>query len=80
VKFLLLLVIAFIVVSWLMQGKKASKTTSSSDAEGTAPTDSGEKMIQCAHCGVHVPASESVSNAAGVVFCSEDHRRLGVRR
>jgi len=79
VKFLLLLVIALIVVVWLMQGKKASKPTGASTAASTTPTDSGERMIQCAHCGVHVPASESVSNAGGVVFCSEEHRRLGVR-
>ena len=38
-----------------------------------------EQMVACAHCGLHVPESESV-RSAGEFFCSEEHRRLGVRR
>ncbi len=38
-----------------------------------------EQMVACAHCGLHVPESESV-RGAGEFFCSDEHRRLGVRR
>ena len=31
-----------------------------------------EKMLQCAHCGVHVPASENVP-ANGLDYCSAAH-------
>jgi uncharacterized protein len=38
-----------------------------------------EQMVACAHCGLHVPESESI-RGAGEFFCSDEHRRLGVRR
>ncbi|HEX8987237.1 MAG TPA: PP0621 family protein [Rhodocyclaceae bacterium] len=38
----------------------------------TRPT---ERMIQCAHCRIHVPLSESVSDGSAR-YCSEEHRRL----
>ena len=33
-----------------------------------------EAMLRCAHCGVHFPESEAVSQG-DAVFCSEDHRQ-----
>lgn len=72
-KFLLWLVIACLVVAWLKKAKKSEKVVA------TATTASGEKMIACAHCGLHVPVSESVTNFSGAAFCGEEHRRLGVR-
>lgn len=35
-----------------------------------------EEMVACAHCGLHFPASEAVTDYTGTVFCSDDHRRL----
>jgi uncharacterized protein len=35
-----------------------------------------ETMVQCAHCGIHFPASEAVVHASGAYYCSEEHRRL----
>lgn len=37
-----------------------------------------EEMVACAQCGLHFPASEAVTDYAGTVFCSEEHRRLHV--
>lgn len=37
-----------------------------------------EAMTQCAHCGVHFPSAESLSEGERD-YCCEDHRRLGVR-
>lgn len=37
---------------------------------------SAEDMVRCAHCGVHVPVSESVQ-ADGQAFCSAAHRDAG---
>lgn len=39
------------------------------------PAPAAEDMVRCAHCGVHLPRSESVT-AGGELFCSEEHRRL----
>jgi hypothetical protein len=38
-----------------------------------------EQMVACAHCGLHVPESEGV-RGNGAFYCSDEHRRLGVRR
>ena len=34
-----------------------------------------EDMVQCAHCGVHLPRGDSVT-ASGRFFCSTEHRQL----
>lgn len=36
-----------------------------------------QQMVACAHCGVYVPETESLS-AAGRHYCTESHRKLGV--
>jgi uncharacterized protein len=35
----------------------------------------GEDMVRCVHCGVHLPRSESVISH-GVSFCTNEHRQL----
>ncbi|GIK11293.1 MAG: hypothetical protein BroJett001_33590 [Chloroflexota bacterium] len=35
-----------------------------------------ERMVACAHCGVHLPESEALEGNGGR-FCCEEHRRLG---
>jgi len=39
-----------------------------------------ERMVACAHCGVHLPEGESLRDAAAQPYCCEEHRRLGARR
>lgn len=34
-------------------------------------------MLACAHCGLNLPGSEAVKDAAGRPFCSEAHRLAG---
>jgi hypothetical protein len=43
-----------------------------------APRDSGELMMSCSVCGVHVPASAAIF-ARGKVFCGTDHRDAAER-
>jgi uncharacterized protein len=76
-KLLFWLVIIVAVVVWLLYNKKQSVGGAPSAA--TKPGDKGkdkdaEVMLQCAHCGVHIPASESIVAPSGAVFCSEEHR------
>lgn len=33
-----------------------------------------ERIVACAHCGLHVPASDAVLSENGVTFCSVAHR------
>lgn len=39
-----------------------------------------EPMVRCAHCGIHLPVSESVSGPGTAAFCSGEHRRLHLQR
>jgi uncharacterized protein len=34
-----------------------------------------EDMVQCAHCGVHLPRGDSIAGS-GRFFCSTEHRQL----
>ena len=70
----LVLFIAILAVIYLLV--RASKRPKTPPPEAKAAE---EAMAQCAHCGVHFPLNEAVDEA-GRVFCSEAHRRLGVKK
>jgi len=38
-----------------------------------------EAMVQCAHCGVHLPSTEAL-HYHGQHWCSPEHARLGQRQ
>ncbi|HEX7636666.1 MAG TPA: PP0621 family protein [Noviherbaspirillum sp.] len=70
-KLLFWLMIVFAAI-WLLRSKKNL-------AGGTGPArpaagKSIETMVQCTHCGVYVPASESIVAVSGAAYCSEEHR------
>ncbi|MDO8787082.1 MAG: PP0621 family protein [Sulfuritalea sp.] len=69
-KFLLFIAV-LAVVYWLVRA---------SNRRSRPPPATGmpEPMTQCAHCGVHFPRAESLSEGERD-YCCEDHRRLGVR-
>lgn len=71
-KFLLWFVIGAVAVAWLMRGKKLPPQ----QADRRPPSGHGatEPMLQCAHCGVHIPASEAVLDSTHAVFCCDAHR------
>ncbi|MGE5649189.1 MAG: PP0621 family protein [Bacillota bacterium] len=68
---LLFWALVVLAVLWLLRGKK---TAGSPAAAGAARNNGTETMVQCAHCGVHVPASESILAASGAAYCTEEHR------
>jgi uncharacterized protein len=74
-KFLLWAVVAAIVVMWLTRGKKiSSNQNAAAGNSATASDKSIEPMVQCAHCGIHLPVSEAITTPSGKVFCSDEHR------
>jgi uncharacterized protein len=86
-KYLIWLVVVLAVVVWLKRLKKSlTARTGAPGAERKAAEVSGrphsaqpETMVQCAHCGIHFPASEAVTSLSGAVFCSTEHLRLASR-
>jgi uncharacterized protein len=39
-----------------------------------------EAMVQCAHCGVHLPNGEAYKDPQGRAFCSAAHLQAGPAR
>jgi uncharacterized protein len=71
-KLLLLLLVGIVVYLLLRQRRRVGGNRKSSP-----PPPSPEVMVSCAHCGLHIPASESMQ-AGGRYYCSDEHRRLDV--
>lgn len=82
------LLIAVAAFLWFNHAKKQrlrarmrnkAPATPASDADYGSATG-GERILACAHCGLHVPASDALVNPAGAPFCCEAHRRLHSRQ
>lgn len=69
---LLILILVLAGIWWLRRALGRPRSDAPPKG-GAAP----ERMVACAHCGVHVPESESVRGSSGAFYCSEEHRRLG---
>ncbi len=61
----------------------AARDAARDAASGPAPRstaashESGvEKMVGCAHCGIHLPLSEALTGADHRNYCCEEHRAL----
>ena len=76
VKYLLvLLVVAFglwTLVSRLRGPERGKPEAGSRKRDGAKPVE----MVQCAHCGLHLDASDALAEGSRL-YCSEAHRRLG---
>jgi uncharacterized protein len=65
------LAIAAVVFVALMLLKRAL----SSGKPTATPKTPAPKLVQCAHCGVHVSETQAV-RSGDKYFCSDEHRRL----
>ena len=74
---LLLWLLLGLIAWWMLRPRRAAPPASSraNAPAGTAP----EAMVDCAHCGLHFPASEAVRDGARL-FCCSAHRDAGPRR
>jgi uncharacterized protein len=67
---IILLVLALLFVYWILRSYRRRV-----DRRGQQPPAGGaETMVQCAHCGLHLPRSDSVAGRDRF-FCSDDHQR-----
>ena len=66
---------AVLLVSRFLSHKAANKRFKEEEASKTArqnPLPNSEAMVQCAHCGIHLPQSESIQSH-DQYFCSQAH-------
>lgn len=75
-KYLLVALVVMIAIGiWRNNRRKAD------DAPPPPPRRSKqrqvEQMVTCAHCGLHLPASDAVASKDQLHYCCSEHRRLG---
>jgi len=79
---LIILVAAVVVFVWLL--RRAMAGGKPKEPAQQAGTPQGE-LVSCARCGVNLPKAEAYAaggvlpGAGGLVYCSEEHSRLGPR-
>lgn len=71
-KYLLVVLVVGLVLAWLMRRSRVDSKVDRSST--TRPAE----MVRCAHCGVHLPAQDALTER-DLVFCSEVHKRAGPR-
>lgn len=71
---LLAFLLALLALYLLRRALTRPKVPPAASTPPPPPGVTAERMVECAHCGLHVPESEAVS-AAGRSFCSDAHRR-----
>lgn len=76
----LLVVLVVVVVLWLMlRQRKPQRPPSGARASSTPAQGAGaQTMVQCQHCGVHLPRADAVLDLRGA-FCSPAHQLAGPR-
>lgn len=70
----LVVVVVVALVGWLLLRSRGGARVAQ---RGAAPAQP-QAMVQCLHCGVHLPRSDALEDPRGM-FCSEAHRLAGPR-
>jgi uncharacterized protein len=78
-RLLLWLVLAFVAWWLLRPRRKTPPRAGAPHANASAPPAPAEPMVDCARCGLHLPASEALRDARARAYCSTAHRDAGPR-
>lgn len=70
----LLLFILVFAIGWLIY-RQIKRSVG--QKKSTEKVQSSEKMVKCAQCGTHLPASHATYDHQQRPFCSEEHRLKG---
>lgn len=72
-KYLLLIVVLFVAYTLWRNSRLRDDRDARPPPPKGAPGDPQE-MVSCPVCGVHLPRSEAVPGARGLLYCSNEHR------
>jgi uncharacterized protein len=75
-KYLLVLLVVVVVLWLMLRGREASVSSPRRRGRGRAAP---QAMVVCAHCGVHLPGTEALTDSRGLAYCSDAHRLAGPR-
>ncbi len=71
----LIVVLVVVLVVWLMLRSRAASGPAKRSAQRAGQP---LEIVECRHCGVHLPRSECVVDGKDA-YCSEAHRLAGAR-
>lgn len=75
-KYLLVALVVLVAIHiWRNNRRKAAPPPPRPKAHLRQPED----MVTCAHCGLHLPASDAITSPDRNHYCSTEHRHLGPR-
>jgi len=76
-KFLLVLLVVGVGL-WMLTARLRGSRRDGDDPKPPRRPAAGkpQEMVECAHCGVHLPAADALAEGSRL-YCSEAHRRLG---
>ncbi|AVZ80225.1 hypothetical protein C3497_12930 [Zoogloeaceae bacteirum Par-f-2] len=75
---LLIFLLVLILIWWVRRALQRPGAGRARQATASERRRAPERMLACAHCGVHAPESEGVW-AGEQFYCCEAHRKLGAQ-
>ncbi len=69
-KIILLVLLGLLLAYWVLKRYRRGP----GGGETRPAPGAGEDMVRCAHCGVNLPRSESITTQ-GSFYCSPEHQR-----
>ncbi len=71
-----LLVVAVGIWLWRKGRREEMRERAAPPKRPSAPAvGPPQAMARCAHCGLHLPATDALPGPGGLVYCSAAHRR-----
>lgn len=74
---LLVWILLIVGLWWLMRPRP--RLPPGGPAARRPPGRTPEAMVDCARCGLHLPASEALRDTDGRAYCCAEHRAAGPR-
>ncbi len=73
------LLLVIVVGLWLWYSPALRRLWRPGDKPRPPGANLPERMVRCAHCGIHLPESDAVRSPEGSLYCSASHRSRGTR-
>ncbi len=73
-KYLLFAVLAYVAWRWYTAQRAKDEPAAQAPPAPAQPEVATEKMVSCAHCGIHLPQSEALAGPGSLHFCGDEHR------
>ncbi len=75
-KYLLVLLVIVVAVGIWRNNRRAEREATPPPPPAPPPASgTPARMVSCAHCGLHLPATDAVQGRSGA-YCSPEHRQL----